>query len=76
MDQTPLSPWTYFGLELLYSIPIIGVLFLIVHDIGASNINKRNFARSYFCLLVIIAILFVLLFLTGSLSDLLSRFGL
>ena len=75
MDQTPLSPWTYFGLELLYSIPIIGVLFLIVHAIGASNINKRNFARSYFCLLVIIAILFVLLFLTGSLSDLLSRFG-
>lgn len=76
MDQTPLSPWTYFGLELLYSIPIIGVLFLIVHAIGASNINKRNFARSYFCLLVIIAILFALLFLTGSLSDLLSRFGL
>lgn len=76
MDQTPLSPWTYFGLELLYSIPLIGVLFLIVHAIGASNINKRNFARSYFCLLVIIAILFVLLFLTGSLSDFLSRFGL
>ena len=57
MDTRPLSPWAYFGLEILYTIPIIGIIFLIVHAIGANNINKRNFARSYFCFVIVIAII-------------------
>ena len=57
MDTRPLSPWASFGLEILYTIPIIGIIFLIVHAIGANNINKRNFARSYFCFVIVIAII-------------------
>ena len=43
MDTRPLSPWAYFGLEILYTIPIIGFIFLLIHAISAPNINKRNF---------------------------------
>ena len=57
-DTTPLSPWAYFWLDILYAIPIVGFIFLLIHAIGANNVNKRNFARSYFCVLVIILIIF------------------
>lgn len=56
-DLTPLSPWAYFGLSILYSIPIIGFIVLLVNAIGAENVNKRNYARSYFCWLVILGII-------------------
>ncbi len=50
----PLSPWAYVGYMLLYAIPIVGFVFLIINSTGAArNINKRNFARSYWAALVI-----------------------
>ena len=42
----PLSPWTYFGLGILYSLPLVGWIFLIVHAVGSQNLNRRNYARS------------------------------
>ncbi|MCR5458211.1 MAG: hypothetical protein K6F14_09105 [Clostridiales bacterium] len=73
MDNTPLSPWKYFGLEILYSIPIIGWIFLVCHAIGASNVNKRNFARSYFCFIVVILVFCLIVFLIGNGSGLIQR---
>lgn len=64
-EYRPLSPWAYFGLQILYSIPIIGFIFLIIFSCKKSNINRRNFTRSYWCNLIIvgvIAIVFVILF--------------
>ena len=61
----PLSPWAYFGLNLLYSIPVVGFIFLIIFSCKKSNINRRNFTRSYWCNLIIvgvIAIVYVILF--------------
>ena len=59
----PISAWGYFLLEILYSIPVIGFIFLIVHAIGASNVNRRSFARSYFVIFVVIfAIVLVVIF--------------
>ena len=74
MDTRPLSPWAYFGLEILYTIPIIGFIFLLIHAISAPNINKRNFARSYFCILVIVAIVVGIGFAFGGLSALQAFF--
>ena len=45
----PLSPWAYFGLTLLFSIPVVGFVFLLVFTFNNNNINRRNFARSYWC---------------------------
>ena len=53
----PLSPWTYFGLGILYSLPLVGWIFLIVHAVGSQNLNRRNYARSYFCVYVLAIIL-------------------
>ena len=33
----PLSPWSYFGLGILYALPLLGWIFLIVHAIGCLN---------------------------------------
>lgn len=52
----PISGWGYFGYMLLFAIPLIGQIFLIVFAISGSNINRRGFARSYFCALLIILI--------------------
>lgn len=45
----PLSPWAYFGYSLLFGIPLIGFIFLLIFSFNSRNINRRNFARSFFC---------------------------
>lgn len=66
----PLSPWSYFGLQILYSIPIIGFIFLIIFSFKKSNINRRNFTRSYWCGLIIagaiLAIILIFMLLLGA----------
>lgn len=57
----PLSPWAYFGYSLLFSIPTIGLIVLIVFSFSNDNINRRNFARSYFCAMLVLLCLAVLL---------------
>ncbi len=56
----PISAWGYFGYTLLFSIPIIGFIFLIVFSVSDDNINRRNFARSFWCSLVLALILAVI----------------
>ena len=65
----PLSPWAYFGYTLLFAIPLIGFICLIVFSLSDVNINRRNFARSYWCILVIalVAALICFVFLGVSL---------
>ena len=53
----PLSPWGYFGLQMLYAIPIVGFIFLIIFSISKGNINRRNFTRSYWCVYILLAVL-------------------
>ncbi len=65
MQNKPLSPWQYFGLQILYSIPIIGFIFLIIHSVSSDNINRRNFARSFWCIYVVIAVVIIVLLLCG-----------
>jgi len=57
-QYNPLSAWEYFGLSILYAIPIVGLIFLIIHTFSSSNINRRSFARSYWCKLLLLLILF------------------
>ena len=75
-ENRPLSAWAYFGLQLLFAVPIVGFIFLIIFSCNGSNINRRNFARSYWCGLliavIIIAVAAVLAVIAGvSLSELL-----
>lgn len=56
-EYRPLSAWEYFGYTWLFTVPLIGFIFLLIFAFDKSNINRRNFARSYFCSLVIAAII-------------------
>ncbi len=62
-EYKPISMWGYFGYELLFSIPCVGFILLLVFAFGGTkNINLKNFARSYFCYMIIAAIIFALFF--------------
>lgn len=59
-NYKPISMWGYFGYEILFSIPIIGFILLIVFSVGGtSNVNLRNFARSFFCFFILVIIIAV-----------------
>ena len=68
-EYRPISMWGYFGYELLFSIPCIGFVLLLVFAFGGTkNVNLRNFARSYFCFLIIVVALILLLAVTGAIG--------
>ena len=56
----PLSPWAYFGYQILFALPIIGIILLIFYSLSDSNINRRNFARSYFCVYVLAIVIVII----------------
>ena len=61
----PISAWGYVGYQLLFSIPLVGFILLIIFSFDDSNINRRNFARSYFCVILIAIIIFAILMVCG-----------
>lgn len=66
-EYKPISMWGYFGYEILFSIPIIGFIIALVFGFcgGTTNVNLKNFARSYFCALIIALVIIVLFALLG-----------
>lgn len=61
-EYKPISMWGYFGYEILFSIPIVGLILLLVFSFGGTgNKNLRNFARSYFCFLILVVIIGVII---------------
>ena len=60
-----LSPWAYFGYNLLFAIPLVGLILAIVFSFDSSNLNRRNYARSFFCGLLIAVILVVAMVILG-----------
>ena len=76
-ENKPLSPWAYYGLQLLFAIPLVGFICLIVFSLDNGNINRRNFARSYWCNLLItlavVIVITVLLLVTGASEEVFSE---
>lgn len=65
-DYTPITMWGYFGYQILFSIPIVGFIFLLIFAFSAHNINLRNFARSYFCFLIIVLVILGIAIASGA----------
>ena len=65
----PISGWGYFWRAVLYAIPVLGWIVLLINALGSKNRNGRNFARSYFCALliaiIVAAVVVVLEFAVG-----------
>ena len=54
------------GDEILFSIPIVGFIVLLVFSFGGTkNVNLRNFAKSYFCFLIVIVIFAIIVAIIG-----------
>ena len=53
----PLTPWAYLAYGLLFSVPLIGLVALMYYSLNDSNINRRSFARSYWCMMLVLAAL-------------------
>lgn len=58
-EYRPLSAWAYFGYNILFAIPLVGFIMLIVFAFDSSNINRRNYARSFFCAYLVAIIIFI-----------------
>jgi hypothetical protein len=72
-EYKPLGMWSYFLWQILFAIPIVGFILLIIQALAAKNKNLKNFARSYFCFLIIVIVLFVILWATGTVSNLVNH---
>ena len=71
----PLSAWKYFWLDVLFSIPVVGFVFLIVFTFSRGNINRRSFARSYWCKAILALIICGVLALIGALTGSFETIG-
>ncbi|MCR4739117.1 MAG: hypothetical protein K5886_02500 [Lachnospiraceae bacterium] len=72
-EYAPISMWGYFGYQLLFAIPCVGLIMIIIFAVSANNVNLKNFARSYFCCLIIVAIIIGVLAATGVASGIASE---
>ena len=70
-ETKPISPLGYIGYEILFAIPLVGLIITITQK----NINVKNFARAQLCMILIVFICyFIIAAVTGaSLSDLASN---
>lgn len=68
-EYKPISMWGYFGYQLLFSIPCVGIILLLVFSFGGTkNKNLRNFARSYFCFIILISVIIFMVTVVGGIS--------
>lgn len=55
----PLSGWNYFWRSVLYSIPVIGWLFLLIHVFACKNRHGRSYARFHLLVAIFSAVAYV-----------------
>lgn len=70
-EYRPLGAWKYFGLSILFVIPVVGFIFLIIFSVNGNNINRRSYARSLWIptiLWIILSIVCAILAATGVLA--------
>ena len=60
-----LSPWAYVGYGILFTLPVIGWILAIVFTLNDDNLNRRNFARGYWCGVLVAVIVVVILSIVG-----------
>lgn len=64
-ENKPISPLGYIGYELLYAIPVVGLICAIIFAISAKNQNKKNFARAQLIAILIGVIILAVLMAIG-----------
>lgn len=75
-EYYPVSSWGFVGLQILYSIPVVGLVFLLIHTFSKSNLSRRNFARSIWCWILLAIIFSLVCLIVGLVLLLLTGIGL
>lgn len=72
-EYRPISMWGYLGYQILFALPCVGLILLLVFSFGGTkNKNLKNFARSYFCVLIIAVVLVAIIMSVGGVGFLSS----
>ncbi len=53
----PLGAWAILGYNILFMLPVIGLICIIIFSISSGNISRRSLARSYLLVFLISVIL-------------------
>ena len=56
IEDRPLSPIAYVLYALLFSIPVVGFICVLIFGLGSGNQHRKNFARSWICLYIVLLI--------------------
>lgn len=74
-EYKPISMWGYFGYQILFAIPLVGFILVCVFAFGGTrNVNLKNYARSYFCILIVLLVVIAMLIVgAGGMSILTYR---
>ncbi len=63
--EPPVGMAAYLGYMLLFSVPVVGVIILLVQAFAAKNSAVRTFARAFLCFMIIMLLLLTELALLG-----------
>ena len=73
----PIGAWGYFGYNILFSLPVVGFICLLVFCFSDSNINRRSYARSFFCAtllaLIVIGIIVGIMIASGTFAAVIEQ---
>ena len=48
LDYTPISPFGYMGYVFLFSIPVVGIVLMLVFALGGTNnVNLKNLSLAF-----------------------------
>ena len=64
----PISPLGYIGFQILYAIPIVGLILAVVLAFAPKNENIKNFARAQILVIIIGLILVLVLCIAAVIS--------
>lgn len=59
-SQDYIGAFHYVLLDILYAIPVIGLIFLLSHSFNTNNVIRLHYARSYFVRLLLVVLIIVL----------------
>ena len=58
-SEKPISAWGYVGYSILWAIPVLGWLIWLCTALFSRNQNKKNYARSYVCGVILVVLIAV-----------------
>ena len=64
-NDKPISPLGYIGYEILFGIPVVGLIVAIIMSIGSGNQNVKNFARAQIIVAILVFVIYFVAALLG-----------